>query len=119
MDKFLSDRIILFIVSLSFFLEAVDSTIINTAIPSMAQSLNVAPVNLKVALISYLLSLAVFIPISGWMADKFGEKKVFIAALLIFSLSSLWCGFAASLKELIIARDYFKKNGGCKILSRA
>jgi hypothetical protein len=73
-----SDRTIAFIVSLSFFMEAVDSTVINTAIPTMAKSLNVAPVDLKVALVSYLLSLAIFIPISGWIADKFGSKRVFI-----------------------------------------
>lgn len=93
-----------FIVSLAFFMEFIDSTAINTAIPAMSQSLMVEPVDLKVALISYLLSLAIFIPISGWLADKFGSKQIFITALLIFTLSSLWCGFAHTLPELIIAR---------------
>lgn len=101
---FSSHRIIPFIVSLSFFMEAVDSSIINTAIPAMARSLAVDPVDLKVALISYLLSLAIFIPISGWIADKYGSKKIFIIALFIFTLSSLWCGFAHNLPELVIAR---------------
>jgi EmrB/QacA subfamily drug resistance transporter len=93
-----------FVVSLAFFMEFIDTTAINTAIPAMAQSLQVEPVDLKVALISYLLSLATFIPISGWLADKFGPKQVFLTALLIFTLSSIWCGFANSLPELIIAR---------------
>ena len=57
------------------FMEAVDTTIINTAIPAMSRSLNVNPIDLKIALISYLLSLAIFIPISGWAADKFGVKN--------------------------------------------
>ena len=93
-----------FIISLSFFMEAVDSTIINTAIPAISRSMLVEPVDLKVALISYLLSLAIFIPISGWLADKFGSKKIFIIALVVFTLSSLWCGLADDLMELVIAR---------------
>ena len=109
MDHFMPNvltinRIVPFIVSRSFFMEAVDSTIINTAIPAMSHSLSVEPVDLKVALISYLLSLAIFIPISGWLSDKFGVKKVFISALTIFTLSSLWCGFANNLTDLVIAR---------------
>ena len=97
-------NIILFIVSFAMFMEAVDTTIINTAIPVMAQSLDVNPVDLKLALISYLLSLAIFIPISGWIADKFGMKIVFITAISVFTLSSIWCGFTNNLSELICAR---------------
>ena len=99
-----SHAMIPFIIALSFFMEGVDSTIINTAIPAMARSLAEDPVDLKVALISYLLSLAIFIPISGWIADKYGSKKVFISALCLFTLSSIWCGFAHDLNELVIAR---------------
>lgn len=97
-------RITPFVVSLALFMEAVDTTILNTAIPAMAESLAVNPVNLKIALISYLVSLAVFIPISGWAADKFGIKRVFMAAIFLFTLSSLWCGFAHNLPTLVIAR---------------
>lgn len=97
-------NIILLIVSFAMFMEAVDTTIINTAIPVMAHSLNVNSLDLKLALISYLLSLAIFIPISGWIADKFGIKKVFITAICIFTLSSVWCGFTQNLGELICAR---------------
>lgn len=86
------------------FMEAVDTTIINTAIPVMAHSLNVNPIDLKLALISYLLSLAIFIPISGWIADKFGIKIVFMTAITVFTLSSVWCGFTNNLWELICAR---------------
>lgn len=97
-------NIILLIVSFAMFMEAVDTTIINTAIPVMAHSLNVNPLDLKLALISYLLSLAIFIPISGWIADKFGIKPVFITAVCVFTLSSIWCGFTQNLWELICAR---------------
>ncbi|HBD9375494.1 TPA: MFS transporter, partial [Legionella pneumophila] len=97
-------NIIMFIVSCAMFMEAIDTTILNTAIPVMAHSLEVNPIDLKLALISYLLSLAIFIPISGWIADKYGVKKVFIAAIGVFTLSSLWCGFTQSLWELVLAR---------------
>lgn len=97
-------RTIPLIVSLSFFMEAVDTTVINTAIPAMSSSLHVDPVDLKVALISYLLSLAIFIPISGWIADKWGLKRVFISALVIFTLSSFACGFANNITALVCAR---------------
>jgi len=99
-----STKIILYIVALAMFMEQLDATIINTAIPVMAQSLQVNPIDLKIALISYLLSLAIFIPISGWVADKYGAKRVFIIAIAIFTVSSLWCGFAHNLPELVIAR---------------
>lgn len=95
-----------FIISFAMFMEGLDATIINTAIPNMAEHLRVPPIDLKIALISYLLSLAIFIPISGWMADKFGGKRVFIAALAIFTVSSLWCGFSRNLHELVIARVF-------------
>ena len=97
-------NIILLIVSLALLMESMDTTIINTSIPSMSRSLHVNPLDLKIALISYLLSLAIFIPISGWVADRFGPKKVFMWAIAIFTLSSIWCGFTQSLLGLIIAR---------------
>src|SRR5579863_3697720 len=97
-------NLILIIIALGIFMEAIDATVINTAIPAMAASLNVNPIDLKLALITYLLSLAIFIPISGWIADKFGIKKVFITAIFIFTLSSIWCGLSRHLSELIIAR---------------
>lgn len=98
-------KIVIFIVSLALFMDALDTTIINTAIPAMSESLHVNPVDLKIALISYLLSLAIFIPISGWIADKFGAKRVFMTALAVFTLSSIWCGYAQTLVQLVIGRS--------------
>jgi len=95
---------ITFVISIALFMETVDSSILNTAIPAMAKSLNVPAVDLKLALISYLLSLAVFIPISGWIADKYGIKRTFTYALLIFTVASLLCGLAPSLTSLVCAR---------------
>src|SRR5579863_8414551 len=97
-------NLILIIIALGIFMEAIDATVINTAIPAMAASLNVNPIDLKLALISYLLSLAIFIPISGWIADKFGVKKVFLLAVCVFTLSSIWCGFSTNLSQLVLAR---------------
>lgn len=102
--NFSPKKMIIFIVSLALFMEALDTTIINTAIPAMSRSLSVNPIDLKIALISYLLSLAIFIPISGWVADKYGIKRVFLAAVTLFTISSLCCGFAHSLTQLVIAR---------------
>lgn len=64
-------------------MEAVDTTVLNTAIPAISRSLAVDPVDLKIALISYLIGLAIFIPISSWLADRFGAKKVFISSIVI------------------------------------
>jgi EmrB/QacA subfamily drug resistance transporter len=100
-----TERIIVFIVSLALFMSALDATIINTAIPAMAHSLKVNPIDLKIALISYLLSLTIFIPVSGWAADKFGIKRVFVIALIVFTASSFWCGAVHLISELVIARS--------------
>jgi MFS family permease len=102
-DKFYR-RFIPFTISLALFMEAVDTTIINTAIPAMSKSLHVGPIDLKIALISYLMSLAIFIPISGWIADKYGVKRVFIGAMCLFIFSSFWCGYAVTLWQLVLAR---------------
>ena len=104
LKSFVPQKMLPFIVSLSFFMEAVDTTILNTAIPAISQSLLVDPVDLKIALISYLLSLAIFIPISGWLADRFGAKRIFITALCVFTLGSFGCGLAQNLTHLVIAR---------------
>ena len=95
----------LFTVSLALFMDVLDTNIINTAIPAMAKSLSVNPIDLKIALISYLLCLAIFIPISGWTADKYGAKRIFICAFGVFTASSFWCGYAQTLMDLVIARS--------------
>jgi EmrB/QacA subfamily drug resistance transporter len=92
------------VVACSFFMEQLDSTIITTAIPAMAKSLNVEPVRLSLAITSYILSLAVFIPISGWFADRYGSRRVFCTAIVIFTTGSALSGFATSLWMLVITR---------------
>ena len=79
-------RYLPWVVATALFMEQLDSTIVNTAIPSMAVSLQVLPLSLKAVVTSYILSLAVFIPISGWMADRFGTRRVFASAIAIFTL---------------------------------
>lgn len=97
-------RVIPFIVAFGFLLEGIDSTCITTAIPAMAESLNVSPVSLNLAITAYVLSLAVFIPISGWVADRYGSRRVFCAAIIVFTLGSLACGLAQSLPTLVAMR---------------
>ena len=97
-------RIAIFITSLALFIETIDTTILNLAVPAMAQSFNTEPLNLKMALISYCLSISIFVPISGWIADKYGAKRIFIYSLCMFTLSSVFCGYATNLFELTIFR---------------
>jgi MFS family permease len=92
------------LVAVAFFMESLDTTILNTAVPSIATALHVAPLSMKVALTSYTLSLAVFIPVSGWMADRYGTRRVFATAIGIFSLGSFLCGVASSIHMLVAAR---------------
>ncbi len=97
-------RVVPFIVAFGFLLEGIDSNCIMTAIPDMAISLRVSPVSLNLAITAYVLSLAVFIPISGWIADRFGGRRVFCSAILVFTLGSLACGLANSLPVLVVTR---------------
>src|SRR5271168_427346 len=92
------------IVGCALFMEMLDATVISTALPAMAKSLGEDPIKLNLAITSYLLSLAVFIPISGWMADRFGARTVFRTAIIIFTTGSVFCGFSNSLPELIASR---------------
>jgi EmrB/QacA subfamily drug resistance transporter len=92
------------VVACSFFMEQLDSTIITTAIPAMAKSLGTEPVRLSLAITSYILSLAVFIPISGWFADRYGSRRVFCAAIIVFTTGSALAGFATSLPILVVTR---------------
>jgi EmrB/QacA subfamily drug resistance transporter len=92
------------IVAVALFMETMDSTIIATSLPAIAADLGEDPIALKLAVTSYLLSLAVFIPISGWMADRFGARTVFRAAIVVFTLGSAACGFATSLLDFVLFR---------------
>jgi len=92
------------VVATALFMEQLDSTIVNTAIPAMAASLNVTPLSLKAVVTSYILSLAVCIPVSGWMADRFGTRRVFSAAITIFTIASILCGLSVNSPMLVAAR---------------
>jgi len=97
-------RYLPWLVAVALFMENLDATIINTAVPTMAASLEVAPLSLKSVLTSYTISLAVFIPISGWAADRFGTCRVFRWAVTLFMLGSLGCGLAPNIHVLVAAR---------------
>ena len=92
------------VVATALFMEQLDSTIVNTAIPSMAASLGVAPLSLKAVVTSYILSLAVGIPVSGWIADRFGTRRVFALAVAIFTLASVLCGLSVDVPMLVAMR---------------
>ena len=92
------------IVAVALFMEQLDTTIVNTAVPAMAESLGVTPLSLKSVVTSYILSLAVGIPVSGWMADRFGTRRVFFTAVAVFTFSSILCGLAQSLPMLVAGR---------------
>lgn len=97
-------RGLIWLVSAAFFMQALDSTIVNTAVPAIAGALDVTPLSMRTALTSYVLTLAVFIPMSPWLCDRFGTRKVFAGAILVFSLGSLLCGVAQSLPQLVLSR---------------
>ncbi len=89
------------LVAIAFFMEALDTTILNTAVPTVAGALGVAPLSMKAVLSSYTLSLAVFIPVSGWVADRFGTRRVFALAIALFTAGSFLCGVATDIHALV------------------
>ena len=97
-------KILPLILATAIFMQMLDSTILNTSLPSIAKDLNESPLNMQNAIISYVLTLALFMPVSGFLADKFGTKKVFIISLILFSLGSLLCSLSPNLTFLVIAR---------------
>ena len=92
------------VVAVALFMEQLDTTIVNTAVPAMAESLRVAPLSLKAVVTSYILSLAVCIPGGGWMADRFGTRRVFSIAVAIFTIASILCGLAQNAPMLVAGR---------------
>jgi EmrB/QacA subfamily drug resistance transporter len=97
-------RYLPWVVATALFMEQLDSTIVNTAVPSMAANLGVAPLSLKAVVASYIVSLAVGIPISGWIADRFGTRRVFSTAVALFTVASVACGLSVNVPMLIAAR---------------
>jgi len=98
------DRIVPLIIAVALFMENMDSTVIATSLPAIAADIGTNPLALKLAVTSYLLSLAVFIPASGWTADRFGACTVFRAAIAVFMLGSIGCALSGSLTDFVIAR---------------
>ena len=103
------------IVACALFMENMDSTVLATALPAIAADLGENPLALKLAITSYLISLAIFIPISGWVADRFGARSVFAAAMVTFMAGSLCCAFSSSLTGFVLAR-FFQGMGGAMMV---
>ena len=96
------NRTIPLILAVALFMENMDSTVIATSLPAIANDIGTSPVALKLALTSYLVSLAIFIPISGWMADRYGAKRVFRAAIGVFIVGSIACAMSGSLVDFVL-----------------
>ena len=108
-------RLVPWLVAVGFFMESLDTTILNTAVPAIAHALKVPALSMKAVLASYTLSLAVFIPISGWMANRFGTRRVFSAAIGIFTLGSFLCGISDNI-HLLVACRVLQGCGGAMML---
>src|SRR6476646_2626841 len=102
--RMLAKRIVPLIVAVALFMENMDSTVIATSLPAIAADIGTSPLTLKLAVTAYLLSLAVFIPVSGWTADRFGARTVFRSAIAVFMLGSIGCALSNSLAEFVAAR---------------
>ena len=99
-----SKRLLPWLVAVAFFMESLDTTILNTAVPTVSGALHVTVLSMKAVLASYTLALAVFIPISGWMADRFGTRRVFASAIGMFTLGSTLCGLCSNIHLLVLCR---------------
>src|SRR5258708_15830515 len=98
------ERLVPLIVAVALFMENMDSTVIATSLPAIAADIGANPLALKLAITSYLLALAIFIPGSGWTADRFGARTIFRAAIAVFMVGSIGCALAESLNHFVIAR---------------
>lgn len=103
-DPLIVKRYLPWLVAIALFMEHLNATILNTAVPAIASSLEVTPLSLKAVVSSYVLSLAVGIPVSGWMADRFGTRRVFFSAVAIFTFASFACALAQNVPMLVAAR---------------
>lgn len=103
-DQAFSQKAMLWIVFAGFFMQTLDTTIVNTALPAMARSLGEKPLDLKPVVVAYTLTMAMLTPASGWLADRFGTRRVYFSAILIFVIGSVFCATAHTLTQLVIAR---------------
>jgi EmrB/QacA subfamily drug resistance transporter len=110
-----SKRLLPLIVACALFIENMDSTVISTSLPAIARDFGTEPIALKLALTTYLLSLAVFIPVSGWVADRFGARPTFITAIAVFLLGSIACAASSSLEAMVAAR-FLQGMGGAMMV---
>lgn len=110
-----AQRMLLWLVAVAFFMQTLDATIVNTALPAMAASLGESPLRMQSVIIAYTLAMATLIPASGWIADRFGTRRVFLGALVLFSLGSLMCAYAPSLSWLTASRA-IQGAGGAMLL---
>ena len=108
-------RLLPWVVAIAFFMQTLDGTILNTALPAMAKDLGESPLRMQSVVIAYMLTVALFIPASGWLADRFGTRRVFLSAIVLFSLGSLLCALSPSL-SLLIASRVIQGVGGALLL---
>jgi EmrB/QacA subfamily drug resistance transporter len=99
-----AQRILPFIVGCALLMQMLDSTVVITALPAMARDLDSDPISMNITITSYLIAVAMFVPVSGWAADRYGARRVFIAAIALFTLSSLTCALSNSLTQLVMSR---------------
>ena len=100
----LASRLTLVSVASAMFMQSIDSTALSTALPTLARAFATDPIHLKLCLTAYIMALAVFVPASAWAADRFGSRRVFMAAMATFLLGSVLCAWSRSLEELVAAR---------------
>ena len=99
-----TQRMLLWLVALGFFMQTLDATIVNTALPAMARSLGESPLRMQSVVVAYSLTMAMLIPASGWMADRFGTRRVYVGAIVLFVIGSVLCAMSASVTMLVAAR---------------
>jgi len=104
MSKPPSRRLLLWLVAIGFFMQTLDSTIVNTALPSMARDLGESPLRMQAVVIAYALTMAILIPASGWIADRFGVKRAYIGAISVFVIGSLACALSTTMTQLVVSR---------------
>ncbi|MBU0853599.1 MAG: MFS transporter, partial [Gammaproteobacteria bacterium] len=97
-------RVLPWLVAIAFFMQTLDGTILNTALPAMARDLAEDPLRMQGVVIAYMLTVALLIPASGWVADRFGTRPVFFSAIVLFTLGSLLCAVSTSFNQLVMSR---------------
>ena len=97
-------RVLPWLVAIAFFMQTLDGTILNTALPAMARDLAENPLRMQGVVIAYMLTVALLIPASGWIADRFGSRRIFVTAIVLFSVGSLFCALSTSFNQLVASR---------------